>query len=198
MKFSLIFPVVALLNAAVSAVSLPHDARAVVVDRQDDKRRYRLKIKSKIKQINNKYLSDDHNQMGIFNNGTKETSMIITKNAVGDKVYAEVFTLNPWPLTVVEHALGLVGTNGFLEFRTLEQPTTKDIGTNETYSWQDFSIKKEKKKLNELFYGDAKPGWVASPIGNWSWKIKHYDGNQTIIQTYIPIQIYLEDVKSNE
>lgn len=129
--------------------------------------------------IDGKWLRAESNVIGVYDNGLEGNAIQVL---LGDGENSEVVSLPTYPVGIVEHALGLVGKNGYLEFQDLTQPSkhnTDDLDHTETYSWKDFALSEpDYDDLRELTWGvkDAVPGWIALPIGDNQWKIKNYDG----------------------
>lgn len=134
---------------------------------------------SEFDSIDGKWLRAESNVIGVYDNGLEGNAIQVL---LGDGENSEVVSLPTYPVGIVEHALGLVGKNGYLEFQDLTQPSghnTDDLDSTETYSWKEFALgEPDDDNLRELTWGvkDAIPGWIALPIGDNQWKIKNYDG----------------------
>ncbi|KAH7143870.1 hypothetical protein EDB81DRAFT_796684 [Dactylonectria macrodidyma] len=160
---------------------------------------YRLKLKSDSVDLDGKYLRVHSKVVGIYGNALEGNGVQVTLNRHinGDK-NTTLWSLPTYPTGIVEHALGLVGRNGYLEFQDLTQPSGRatELSNEEvTYSWTDFTVGDPNKEgLRKLNYGanSSVPGWIALPIGRNEWKIKHYDGGIMVIQNYLHIKVMLE------
>ncbi|KPM46076.1 hypothetical protein AK830_g509 [Neonectria ditissima] len=204
MKFLHILSVAGLVSGAVLPKSETQSVEpgSGLAKRADALQTYHLKLKSNQKSLKKKYLSLRSGVVGVFDAGEKADGVEVTLDSIqGYK--SNDWVLSTYPIGIVEHALGLTGHSGYLDFVDLVQPSGhKPNRKGQTYSWQNFTIgdlggKGDYKDTNELWLGasdDSDPGWIASPIGNEEWVIKHYTKNNesVVIQNYIAVEIFLE------
>ncbi|KAH7002067.1 hypothetical protein EDB80DRAFT_70038 [Ilyonectria destructans] len=197
MKFFSILSASALIAGAVAGpisgpIAAPVAGAVVKRDNSNSTDWYRFKIKAEFDSIDGKWLRAKSNVIGVYDNGLEGNAIQVL---LGDGENSEVVSLPTYPVGIVEHALGLVGKNGYLEFQDLTQPSghnTDDLDSTETYSWKEFALgEPDDDNLRELTWGvkDAIPGWIALPIGDNQWKIKNYDGDAVVIQNYVPVKI---------
>lgn len=197
MKFFSILSASALIAGAVAGpitgpIAAPVAGAVVKRDNSNSTDWYRFKIKAEFDSIDGKWLRAESNVIGVYDNGLEGNAIQVL---LGDGENSEVVSLPTYPVGIVEHALGLVGKNGYLEFQDLTQPSghnTDDLDSTETYSWKEFALgEPDDDNLRELTWGvkDAIPGWIALPIGDNQWKIKNYDGDAVVIQNYVPVKI---------
>ncbi|KAF7564120.1 hypothetical protein G7046_g67 [Stylonectria norvegica] len=145
---------------------------------------YCLRISTPAKELDGKYLAMASGVVGVYESGSQASALpIITLNDRADEVY-----LFPW-LGGQGHALGLDGSDGYLEFKDLTITSIKDENREIR-----FSLGEDNVGGKELLYGKGTPGWIASPTADKGWAIKHYDskGGAFVTQDYIPIKIVLE------
>ncbi|CAM1503043.1 Fc.00g078190.m01.CDS01 [Cosmosporella sp. VM-42] len=185
-------------STILSASSLVGSVLSGPVKKRDEPL-YRLRISTDFQDLNGKYLSTEANQVGVFSSGDKSAATKIYTNQHEADENTDTISLHTTPIGIVDHALGLVGSDGYLEFRDLTQPAvqSKAQDTKDTYSWDDFRLGRGGKE-NQLVWGKdkVKPGWIATPSdGDYTVKFFSNDGDSFTTQDYIPVKIILEPVE---
>lgn len=137
---------------------------------------------SGLEELDGKFLSGQDNSVGIYNEGELDSAQQITVVAAAG---SHSVSLQPYPVGINEHALGLTGSDGVLEFTDLADPKDEEG----TYSWKDFKLGESDKGDHELLWGDSnvKPGWVAWPSSKGGYKIKHYDSSSMSLPFHRPL-----------
>ncbi|KAH7159867.1 hypothetical protein B0J13DRAFT_539844 [Dactylonectria estremocensis] len=192
------FVLVLVAPIAVAAAGPPAAPDAGLITKRIDRRKvdwYRLKLKSEFKYLNGKYLGIQSKVLGVYDNTLEEDNGVqVTLNG-NEK---NLWSLPVYPVGIVEHALGLVGSKGYLEFRVLTQPSGRVAELSDekaTYAWTEFHVGQENGEgLRELTYGALRstPGWIAAPVGLNQWKIKHYNEGVVVIHNFVPVKVMLE------
>lgn len=140
------------------------------------KANYRYPI-SETENLNGKYLSIKGDLVGFYDAGELDAAQHITVDGT-DKM-----SLHPSPVGIIEHALGLTGSDGWLDFKDLAQPGEESTADDETYSWSSFTLGDTDTGDFALQWGSstATPGWVAVPVADGGYKIKNFDSSSMSI-----------------
>lgn len=135
---------------------------------------------SELDDLNGKYLSTKDNKVGIYNGGTRAgATQVYTGSSAG--ACPNSVNLHTWPIGIVDHALGLVGSDGYLDFVDLTAPAGRRENSTATYSWDEFQLTEGGDPGSQIVWKPGKtvkPGWVAFPgaeVGDWV--IRYYDND---------------------
>jgi hypothetical protein len=105
----------------------------------------------------------DGSVLGVFENSDNSPVQVYTIENPDD---AELSSLHTWPIGIIDHALGLVGSDGFYNLQDIVNPKPTDSDSH----WQTFKLGSDGLVTNDL------PGvWRVYPGGN-GWELKWVDG----------------------
>lgn len=123
------------------------------------------------KDLDGKYITTNAGDVGVSSSSDPNSAVQVTTNK---NEGSNNISLHTYPVGIVDHALGLIGDDGYLDFKDLTQPSgNAKSSDHDTYSWDEFILADD----DELVYGkrDATPGWIASPQGEEEWTVKYFD-----------------------
>ncbi|KAI3320275.1 hypothetical protein HD806DRAFT_507000 [Xylariaceae sp. AK1471] len=94
--------------------------------------------------------------------------------------------LHTYPVGIVDHALGLVGTPGFMTLTDMVNPEGAAPADGRVTQWDTFRIS------NNKLTNDGRGSWLAFPAAENSWRVKWTDGSTMMTDDYMPIDVMME------
>ncbi|KAJ8120504.1 hypothetical protein ONZ43_g2802 [Nemania bipapillata] len=126
---------------------------------------FKLKVSSSEKAINGRYLAMNASTLGIYE--LDDTSAIRVYQTGSEKKGCT--ELHTYPVGIVDHALGLVGSNGLMTLMDMVNPEGIKPGDGVVAEWDAFRVS------NSRLTNDGQGTWVAFPTAMRSWSVKWAD-----------------------
>ncbi|KAI1128341.1 hypothetical protein F5Y10DRAFT_265252 [Nemania abortiva] len=143
---------------------------------------FKLKISSNVPEIDGHYLAMNASTLGIYE-GDDTSAVRVYQSSSEKKGCTELHT---YPVGIVDHALGLVGSNGLMTLTDMVNPAGTKPGDGVEALWDAFRVS------NSRLTNDGKGTWVAFPTGTTSWSVKWADGSAFMTTDYMPVEIMME------
>ncbi|KAI0201656.1 hypothetical protein F4808DRAFT_108258 [Astrocystis sublimbata] len=129
---------------------------------------FKLKVVSSSKELDGHYLASNASTLGIY--GSEDVSPIrVYQTSSAKKGCSELHT---YPIGIVDHALGLVGSNGLMTLTDMVNPLGAKPADGQDMEWDSFRISDSKLTNDGEGYGT----WVVFPTTKSSWTVKWTDG----------------------
>ncbi|KAI1757978.1 hypothetical protein F4782DRAFT_5338 [Xylaria castorea] len=143
---------------------------------------FKLKISSSMKELDGHYLASNASILGIYRND--DISPIRVYQTSSEKKGCS--ELHTYPIGIVDHSLGLVGSNGLMTLTDMVNPSGAKPADGLVAEWDSFRIT-DSKLTND---GDG--SWVIFPLTKNSWAVKWTDGSAFMTTDYMPAEIVME------
>ncbi|KAK4170319.1 hypothetical protein QBC43DRAFT_197654 [Cladorrhinum sp. PSN259] len=156
---------------------------------------YSLKLSSRSKNLDGKYLQVIGNTVGVTTSApTSEVRFYPIRNPESG-----LWELRQSPATTTQ-TLALVGANGLLELASLPNPAAVNVPTGTTLEWKGFDLADgAETETGALGYAGKTGGWVAFPEGKdgQQWTVKWKDASAITVQNYQTVKLVYEKVNEN-
>ncbi|KAI1827072.1 hypothetical protein F4861DRAFT_536549 [Xylaria intraflava] len=144
---------------------------------------YKLKLSSPSENLDGHYLSIDGAVLGVHE---AEFAAVKVYFASSEKPgYSELHT---YPIGIVDHALGLCGSDGLLTLKDTVNPAGVKPDEGQVFQWDVFQI------ANGKLTNHGEGSWLAFPAAEGGWTLKWSDGTAFVTTDYMPVEIVLESV----
>ncbi|TRX89034.1 hypothetical protein FHL15_010053 [Xylaria flabelliformis] len=143
---------------------------------------FKLKISSSMKELDGHYLASNASTLGIYRDDA--ISPIRVYQTSSEKKGCS--QLHTYPVGIVDHALGLVGSDGLMTLTDMVNPSGAKPADGLVMEWDSFRVA-DGKLTND---GDG--SWVIFPATKNSWTVKWTDGSAFMTTDYMPAEIVME------
>ncbi|KAI0442685.1 hypothetical protein F4803DRAFT_351254 [Xylaria telfairii] len=143
---------------------------------------FKLKVASSIKDLDGHYLASNASTLGIYRND--DVSAVRVYQTSSEKQGCS--QLHTYPVGIVDHALGLVGSNGLMTLTDMVNPSGAKPANGLITQWDSFRIS------NSKLTNDGAGSWVVFPTTKDSWTVKWTDGSAFMTTDYMPVEIVME------
>ncbi|KAI0105126.1 hypothetical protein GGR51DRAFT_204539 [Nemania sp. FL0031] len=140
---------------------------------------FKLKVVSTVPEISGRYLAMNASVLGVYEQDDI-SAVRVYQTGSEKKGCTELHT---YPVGIVDHALGLVGSNGLMTLTDMVNPEGTKPGNG---LWDAFRVS------NSRLTNDGQGTWVAFPTGKSSWSVKWADGSAFMTTDYMPVEIEME------
>lgn len=123
-------------------------------------------VRSSEKAIDGRYLSMNASTLGVYERDDA-SAIRIYQTGSEKKGCSELHT---YPVGIVDHALGLLGSNGLMTLMDMVNPSGTKPADGLVMEWDGFRV------ANSKLTNDGQGTWVAFPTGTRSWSVKWADG----------------------
>ncbi|KAK4231196.1 hypothetical protein QBC38DRAFT_451574 [Podospora fimiseda] len=152
---------------------------------------YSLKLSSRSKTLDGKYLSIVGSTVGVTSSPTAETVKFYPIR----NPESNLWELRQSPATTTQ-SLALLGSNGLLELSSLPNPAAVTVPTGTTLEWKGFDLADgPETETGALGYAGKVGGWVVFPEGKDAWTVKWKDASAITIQNYQTVSLVYEKAK---
>ncbi|KAI1111459.1 hypothetical protein F5Y14DRAFT_425077 [Nemania sp. NC0429] len=144
---------------------------------------FKLKVSSSMKEVNGRYLASNASTLGLYEGD--EFSAVRVYQAASEK--KGCIQLHTYPIGIVDHALGLVGSDGLMTLTDMVNPAAPPKPADgQVAEWDSFRVSDTKLTTDRV------GKWVAFPISESSWSVKWTDGSAFMTADYMPAEIVME------
>ncbi|KAI0450804.1 hypothetical protein F5B21DRAFT_410685 [Xylaria acuta] len=143
---------------------------------------FKLKVSSSVKELDGHYLASNASTLGIYR--SDDVSPIRVYQTSSEKKGCS--QLHTYPVGIVDHALGLVGSNGLMTLTDMVNPSGAKPADGLVTEWDSFRIADSK------LTNDGEGSWVVFPVSKNSWSVKWTDGSAFMTTDYMPAEIVME------
>ncbi|KAI0483768.1 hypothetical protein F4859DRAFT_411249 [Xylaria cf. heliscus] len=143
---------------------------------------FKLKVSSSVKDLDGHYLASNASTLGIYRSDDVSPIRVYPTNSAKKGCNQ----LHTYPVGIVDHALGLVGSNGLMTLTDMVNPSGEKPANGLVTEWDSFRIS-DSKLTND---GDG--SWVVFPATKNSWTVKWTDGSAFMTTDYMPVEIVME------
>ncbi|KAI1164438.1 hypothetical protein F5B18DRAFT_252862 [Nemania serpens] len=143
---------------------------------------FKLKVSSSMKEVNGRYLSSNASTLGLYEGDG--FSPIRVYQASSEK--KGCIQLHTYPIGIVDHALGLVGSDGLMTLTDMVNPAAPKPTGGVIVEWDAFQVSDNKLTT------DGAGSWAAFPTSKTSWSLKWTDGSAFMTADYMPAEIVME------
>lgn len=123
-----------------------------------------------MKEVNGRYLSSNASTLGLYEGDG--FSPIRVYQASSEK--KGCIQLHTYPIGIVDHALGLVGSDGLMTLTDMVNPAAPKPTDGLVIQWDAFQVADNKLTT------DGEGRWIASPTSETSWSVKWTDGKASL------------------
>ncbi|OTB00509.1 hypothetical protein M426DRAFT_236256 [Hypoxylon sp. CI-4A] len=135
-------------------------------------------------KIDGRFLALQNNTLGLYNGDDVSPVQVYTV----DSEKAGCNELHTYPVGIVDHSIGLVGTPGLLDLVDMINPHTIEPGEGTVAQWDTFRLTDGKLANDEVGQ------WLAFPGPNDSWKVKWSDGSAVITADFMVVDVLYKSV----
>ncbi|KAJ8129338.1 hypothetical protein O1611_g4293 [Lasiodiplodia mahajangana] len=143
---------------------------------------FTLKVVSSVKEIDGRYLAMNASILGVYERD--DVSPVRVYQTGSEKKGCT--ELHTYPVGIVDHALGLVGSNGLMTLTDMVNPEGTKPGDGLVAEWDAFRVSDSR------LTNDGQGTWVAFPTAKRSWSVKWADGSAFMTTDYMPVEIVME------
>lgn len=129
-----------------------------------------------MKEVNGRYLSSNASTLGLYEGDG--FSPIRVYQASSEK--KGCIQLHTYPIGIVDHALGLVGSDGLMTLTDMVNPAAPKPTGGVIVEWDAFQVSDNKLTT------DGAGSWAAFPTSKTSWSLKWTDGKPLSPHSYGP------------
>jgi hypothetical protein len=138
-------------------------------------------VGSSEKAIDGRYLAMNASSIGIYE-GDDTSAIRVYQTGSKKKGYTELHT---YPVGIVDHALGLIGSNGLMTLMDMVNPEGTKPADGLVMEWDAFRVS------NSRLTNEGQGAWVAFPTAKRSWSVKWADGKSLSLPFPQPIRLDL-------